>query len=688
MAMIEDPLGLVGTRIDDKYEVESVVGEGGFAIVYRAKHLIFKRYVAIKAFRALTDYSEAERDTLVQAFIQEGALLADLSERSAAIVQARDFGTLTTAKGEWIPYMVLEWLEGASLDAVIERDVAEGVPPRTLEETVKLLEPVAEALALAHKRGVAHRDVKPDNIFVLGDPRGDATVKLLDFGIAKVVQDAQKAAGSFTKTSGNVTSFTPAYGAPEQFDRSHGATGPWTDVFALALVATQLLTHQAPLQGDTFVQLGFASGNPGKRPTPRSLGASVTDEVEAVFAKALSVHIEERYAGAGEFWNALREALHMKPMRMSMVDSGPRSQPAMTASFSTANTLAVPSSASTGTPVVQSSSVTTPPPPRRAGLFVAVVAVVLLVGGVSGFLLMNGKSDGGKGAASASASATPHVAVVKPLPSCPKGMVYVDGGEFFMGSNDAKAGDDEKPSHHVELSAFCIDRTEVTVAAYKGCSDVGKCPPASRENSFSGLDDKLKKVLDPLCNVREPQGKGDHPINCIDWESSATYCAKQGGRLPTEAEWEFAARGPDGRAYPSGDEPPSSRFLNACGSECLAWGKKNGVAGSVTYASMYADDDKYATTAPVGSFPDGKSRYGLVDVVGNVWEWTADYYADYTKDSVKDPEGPKSGEHGRVARGGAWNGADPSWVRPTFRFHFDPKSQSYGVGFRCAATPK
>ena len=92
--------------------------------------------------------------------------------------------------------------------------------------------------------------------------------------------------------------------------------------------------------------------------------------------------------------------------------------------------------------------------------------------------------------------------------------------------------------------------------------------------------------------------------------------------------------------------------------------------------------------APVGSFPDGKSRYGLMDVVGNVWEWTADYYADYAKDSVKDPEGPKSGEQGRVARGGAWNGADPSWVRPTFRFHFDPKSQSYGVGFRCAATPK
>jgi formylglycine-generating enzyme required for sulfatase activity len=100
---------------------------------------------------------------------------------------------------------------------------------------------------------------------------------------------------------------------------------------------------------------------------------------------------------------------------------------------------------------------------------------------------------------------------------------------------------------------------------------------------------------------------------------------------------------------------------------------------------MYKEDDRFPTTAPVGSFPDGKSRYGLVDVVGNVWEWTGDYYAEYTKDAQKDPSGPSAGEEGRVARGGAWNGSDVSWVRPTFRFHFAPQSRSYGIGFRCAA---
>src|SRR5271154_6106418 len=143
---------------------------------------------------------------------------------------------LATGDGQFVPYMVLEWLEGATLEAVLGQEKASGLPFRTLAQIVALLEPAAEALALAHRKGIAHRDVKPGNLFVIGDPRGDGTVKLLDFGIAKVVSDVQKMAGTFTKTGGQITSFTMAYGAPEQFSRTHGSTGPWTDVFALALV--------------------------------------------------------------------------------------------------------------------------------------------------------------------------------------------------------------------------------------------------------------------------------------------------------------------------------------------------------------------------------------------------------------------------------------------------------------------
>src|SRR6476659_1002140 len=119
MATIEDPLALVGTTIDDKYVVEAVVGEGGFAVVYRAMHKLWQKPVAIKCFKTLMDASPALREKLLKDFVQEGALLTELSARSASIVQARDIGTLTNKDGAWMPYMVLEWLEGKTLDELI-----------------------------------------------------------------------------------------------------------------------------------------------------------------------------------------------------------------------------------------------------------------------------------------------------------------------------------------------------------------------------------------------------------------------------------------------------------------------------------------------------------------------------------------------------------------------------------------
>jgi formylglycine-generating enzyme required for sulfatase activity len=248
-----------------------------------------------------------------------------------------------------------------------------------------------------------------------------------------------------------------------------------------------------------------------------------------------------------------------------------------------------------------------------------------------------------------------------------------------MGSEGPNALDDERPVHQVILSPYCIEAHEVTVAEYRSCSDVGGCKTANF-NEWPGISDKDRKVYDPLCTFADARGRGTHPINCVDWEMADHYCKAIGARLPTEAEWEFAARGPDGRSYPWGDAPPDTRVLNACGSECVAWGKERGIK----LEPMYAADDGYATTAPVGSFPEGKSRYGLLDVVGNVWEWTADWHAKYGKDLAHDPTGPTSGK-ARVIRGGAWNGERASWVRPTFRYMDDPAKRSAGIGFRCAA---
>jgi formylglycine-generating enzyme required for sulfatase activity len=259
-------------------------------------------------------------------------------------------------------------------------------------------------------------------------------------------------------------------------------------------------------------------------------------------------------------------------------------------------------------------------------------------------------------------------------------MIKIPGGKFFMGSDDRKDNADERPAHQVELMPYCIDTYEVTVAEYKKCSDRGECKRAPRENEFPGIDAKARKTYDPLCTIRDPEEKAQHPINCIDYELATAFCAANAKRLPTEAEWEFATRGSDGRKYPWGDDPPTKgNYLNACGKECVAWGRKNGAE----VEAMYAVDDGFATTAPVGSFPKGASPFGLQDVVGNVWEWVSDYYAPYSADRVTDPHGPATGTE-RVIRGGAWNGGDVAWVRPTYRFKSMPTLRSHGIGFRCA----
>ena len=227
-----DPFDLVGTTVAGKYAIESVVDEGGFSIIYRAMHVIWNRPVAIKAFKAAESLTGESRDKLLRDFVQEGALLVELSERCNAVCQARDVATLTTSRGDWVPYMVLEWLDGECLEKVLFRERQSRTPPRSLAQALALLDPIAEALAHAHDKGIAHRDLKPGNFFVLSEKRGECGIKLLDFGIAKVCRN--HAARNATQLDHR--SFTPAYAAPEQFSPVYGTTGPWTDVFAMALI--------------------------------------------------------------------------------------------------------------------------------------------------------------------------------------------------------------------------------------------------------------------------------------------------------------------------------------------------------------------------------------------------------------------------------------------------------------------
>jgi formylglycine-generating enzyme required for sulfatase activity len=262
-------------------------------------------------------------------------------------------------------------------------------------------------------------------------------------------------------------------------------------------------------------------------------------------------------------------------------------------------------------------------------------------------------------------------------------MALVPGGELRLGDKDGKPQSASTPAHLVELDAFCVDLHEVTVAAYKACSDRGACKRAAGENEWPRIRGLERVAFDPECNGHHPEERAQHPINCVTWEMADIYCKAHDKRLPTEAEWERAARGSDGRHYPWGREDPDIKRLNACGSECVAWHDKHRMKAK----PMFEADDDWPVTAPVGSFPRGDSPYGVHDLAGNLWEWVADYYAPYSDDKKNNPQGPDKGRE-RVVRGGAFNVGDPAWVRSSYRHHEAPATVSWVIGFRCAAMPK
>jgi serine/threonine-protein kinase len=219
-------------------------------------------------------------------------------------------------------------------------------------------------------------------------------------------------------------------------------------------------------------------------------------------------------------------------------------------------------------------------------------------------------------------------------------LIFIPAGEFTMGSNYEER---EQPVHRVNLSAYWMDQYEVTNKLYAKCVNAGVCSLPSVKDHYD----------DPAY--------ANHPVVFVDWKAAQTYCEWAGRRLPTEAEWEKAARGTDERTYP--------------------WG----VGLGCPRANYDADYCKMDGTTLVGSYPKGASPYGLLDMAGNVWEWVSDWYSDsYTSffDASFNPMGPQSGEH-RVLRGGSWI-SDRNYLRTTDRWRNLPEFKSDFIGFRCA----
>jgi formylglycine-generating enzyme required for sulfatase activity len=224
-------------------------------------------------------------------------------------------------------------------------------------------------------------------------------------------------------------------------------------------------------------------------------------------------------------------------------------------------------------------------------------------------------------------------------------MVYVPAGEFWMGSDDGL--DDEKPRHRVYVDAFWIDRTEVTNAQYRKCVDAGACSLPSKSSSWTRDSYYGNPAFD------------NYPVIYVTWYQAQEYAGWVGGRLPTEAEWEYAARGSDAYAYPWGDNRPDGSLLNYDGSP--------------------------GDTTEVGSYPDGGSWCGALDMSGNVYEWTSSVHKEYPYDSNDGRESLDSIDT-RVLRGGAFYN-ESRYVRCAFRYRLTPGYGVFDLGFRCVLSP-
>src|SRR5262245_56953077 len=241
---VQDPFLLEGAIFDQKYRVERVVAEGGFGVVYRGHHVSLDVPIAIKVLKpARADGSGTRAHEHVENFAREAQTVARLVHPS--IVRVLDYGIwrAETAMTESVslPFMVLEWLAGQTLKA----DLAcrRGCGGRTPAETLALMRPVFEAVRYAHDTRVAHRDLKPSNIMLSPGPGGTA-IKVLDFGIAKIMDDEPPPDTGETRTGGSSHVFSRSYAAPEQL--AGARTGPWTDIHALGLLLTELLTDEPP----------------------------------------------------------------------------------------------------------------------------------------------------------------------------------------------------------------------------------------------------------------------------------------------------------------------------------------------------------------------------------------------------------------------------------------------------------
>jgi len=633
-----------GTMLQNRYLIQRVLGQGGMGAVYLAlDYRLGQNPIAVKE----------NLDTSPQAQVQfqhEANVLANLGHPNLPKV----FDHFVEPSGR--QYLVMEYVAGDDLDTLVQQ--RDALPEA---QVLAWADALLDALSYLHSQPqpVIHRDIKPANIKLTPDGK----IKLVDFGLVKLYDTTNP----YTKTIvHNVGS--PQYAPPEQFNPT-GHTDARSDLYALGATLYHLLTGQAPATATDRVI------NPQVFCMPRHINATIAPTTEAAIMRAMELPINNRFQTAAEMRQALQGVLPPSPPRSVLHPVPRQGLPAW--SLWLAGAIIV------GLVIVLLLTLNKQIPTQTVVTVVATAPIVRVVTSapvVAGTLAptlapmpnftpvpTNKPTDVSETALGiGSTRVSEKDSMVQ---------VCVPAGEFSMGSSDGDkyAGGDEKPQHTVYLDAFWIDRTEVINAMFKRFvaatgyrteaekSGIGRVFNGEEWIETTGAD--WQHPGGPTTNIL---GLDNYPVLQVSWNDAQAYCQWAGRKLPTEAQWEKAARGIDGQIYPWGNQMATCDFAvmndgtgNGCGKGSVAW--------------------------PVGSRPQGASPYGAWDMAGNLWEWVADWYdkSYYASSPSKNPPGPSSGQS-RVLRGGGWNNFAP-YVRVTNRLAVEPYYRDDNNGFRCAS---